>query len=297
MKWYEKTIEYKYVLEHLVHTGFMPLDGFDEKTADLVTAKGSKFILIEFKKDGSNTCKTAELSKFTQENYRNAYKKLLHLSSHHLIVYGEENNGGELILKYQNYFGYCGFLNDKSQANEFDFFIDEVKDKIGKLRNVKEINYDKYISVVVDGMRNLNVYEYIKNGKLVVDSVVNMLCHNVSSDNYKESFDIIKEGIEKILMVRSNYYYESLICDKSTIFKYGVGFDTLENYIKDFIKFKKSKSNTSSDSIIEELKENIVVVNDSKATIIGLNELVNSYMVNLKNTLHSPSPSPSRGLR
>ena len=106
MKWWEKTVEYYFVLNHLNTASIAPLDGKEEKAGDAIFAEGSKLILIEFKRDKSAL--DSERSKFT--NFEKAKLDLQNQDSHHLIIYGVIKNN-EFTLKAQTYFSSHDYTN------------------------------------------------------------------------------------------------------------------------------------------------------------------------------------------
>lgn len=106
MKWWEKTIEYLFVIESALLGKFnlSPLDGTHELAGDLIASENSTFILIEFKADYSSI--TSEKNKFEEGQYDEAKNQLSGHDDHHLIVYGAESteSPGQLILFAQTYF-------------------------------------------------------------------------------------------------------------------------------------------------------------------------------------------------
>lgn len=101
MKWWEKTVEYYFVLKYLdIKTFIAPLDGKHEQIGDAILSQNNKsWILIEFKKDKS--CLESEKAKF--KDYEEAKKELKPIDGHHYLVYGDYNN--KFDLKSQTYFG------------------------------------------------------------------------------------------------------------------------------------------------------------------------------------------------
>ena len=100
MKWWEKTVEYKFIKEHIDLDSFVaPLDGNEEKAGDAIFGKNENFILIEFKKD-KNSIKD-EQKKFS--DFTSAKNILSENDKHHILIYGEINNQ-DLILNAQTYF-------------------------------------------------------------------------------------------------------------------------------------------------------------------------------------------------
>ncbi|RXJ83429.1 hypothetical protein [Arcobacter cloacae] len=100
MKWWEKTVEYKFIKEYVDINSFIaPLDGNEEKAGDAIFGENENFILIEFKKDKDSI--KAEEKKFF--DFTLASKTLSKNDEHHILVYGEINNQN-LILNAKTYF-------------------------------------------------------------------------------------------------------------------------------------------------------------------------------------------------
>ncbi|WP_040391587.1 hypothetical protein [Cellvibrio sp. BR] len=126
MKWWEKTVEYLFVIQSAL-TGKLnlsPLDGTHELAGDLIASENSKFILIEFKCDYSSI--STEKDKFEDGTYETAKLKLERCDDHHFIVYGKESNElpGQLILFVQTYFSgnEVSLKNIYSSGKEIDSF-------------------------------------------------------------------------------------------------------------------------------------------------------------------------------
>jgi hypothetical protein len=125
MKWWEKTIEYKFIKEHIDLDSFIaPLDGKEEKAGDAIFGQNEDFILIEFKKD-ENSIKD-EQKKFI--NFNSAKNTLSSNDDHHILIYGEINNK-DLILNAKTYFSEKNlelgkeFFNGKT-LKEFKTYLD-----------------------------------------------------------------------------------------------------------------------------------------------------------------------------
>jgi hypothetical protein len=106
MKWWEKTVEYLFVIESALLGKFnlSPLDGTHELAGDLIASENSTFILIEFKVDHKSIA--SEKSKFEDGKYEEAKELLAGYDGHHLIIYGDESkeSPGQLILLAKTYF-------------------------------------------------------------------------------------------------------------------------------------------------------------------------------------------------
>ena len=103
MKWWEKTVEYKFVIDasKITNLFIAPLDGNEEIAGDAIININAKWLLIEFKKDIS--CLKMEENKF--KNYQFAKEQLEKHDSHHLLVFGSnEENPGELTNIIATYF-------------------------------------------------------------------------------------------------------------------------------------------------------------------------------------------------
>ena len=89
MKWWEKTVEYYFILKYLGDSiSIAPLDGHEERGGDAILSSKHRWILIEFKKDKKSL--GAEQYKFN--NYSSAKERLSDSDSHHFVVYGFINN-------------------------------------------------------------------------------------------------------------------------------------------------------------------------------------------------------------
>lgn len=100
MKWWEKTVEYFFVVNYLpAESGFIGLDGAEEVVGDAIFSTDNRWILIEFKKDES--CLNTEIKKFPG-NYDEAKSVLGRYDKFHVLVYGE--NRGLFNLKCKRYF-------------------------------------------------------------------------------------------------------------------------------------------------------------------------------------------------
>jgi len=100
MKWWEKTVEYKFIQEYIDLDSFIaPLDGNEEKAGDAIFGKDANFILIEFKKDKHSI--RDEQKKFS--NFNSIRNDLSGKDEHHILIYGEINNQ-DLTLNARTYF-------------------------------------------------------------------------------------------------------------------------------------------------------------------------------------------------
>lgn len=133
MKWWEKTVEYKFIKEYVDIDSFIaPLDGNEEKAGDAIFGENEKFILIEFKKD-KDSIKDEEKKFF---DFASASNTLSKKDEHHILVYGEIDNQN-LILKAKTYFSRNDIELSKKFSNgktskEFKKYLDDfLKSKKG----------------------------------------------------------------------------------------------------------------------------------------------------------------------
>ncbi|WP_456090436.1 hypothetical protein [Neisseria sp.] len=145
--WWEKTVEYQFVINNHREFQFVaPLDGNHEKqTSDTILGQDNKFILIEFKRDGNS--QTAEFNKFkkvtNEKNNAEILEEIKSIKNHqcHFLVYAqldEEKNRLELFHKeYLSYLGkngnsltYDEMINKGISLKEFHEYLE----KIGQLR-------------------------------------------------------------------------------------------------------------------------------------------------------------------
>lgn len=121
MKWWEKTIEYKFVIDMANKGKFVvaPLDGDEERAGDAIISAEYGWLLIEFKKDK----KAIDDEKAKFNCYWAAEEELKGKDQHHLIIYGESNGKlpDSLKLVVKTYFG--GVEIDFAQLKE------QLKDK------------------------------------------------------------------------------------------------------------------------------------------------------------------------
>ncbi|TPW23421.1 hypothetical protein FH712_10010 [Marinobacter nauticus] len=103
--WWEKTVEYKFVIEAERHKGLnfaAPLSGVQERAGDGVFSSDSKIILVEFKR-GLADLKT-EQDKFIC--FESAREEMRGKDTHHYLVYGSkaQEAGSDLCLNAKHYF-------------------------------------------------------------------------------------------------------------------------------------------------------------------------------------------------
>lgn len=122
IKWWEKTVEYKFVLMVAKNSlqFIAPLDGDEERAGDAIFSTANKWLLIEFKR--TSDCVRDEKKKFN--NYQVASNSLSTLDSHHHIIFGFDNEG-QLGLSTQTYFSgkRCKDLNELfGSGSDFENF-------------------------------------------------------------------------------------------------------------------------------------------------------------------------------
>ena len=122
LKWWEKTVEYKFVaLVAQENKLFLaPLADKHERAGDAIFSTKNKWLLIEFKKDKG--CVNSEKAKFV--DYEAASKTLSSRDNHHHIVYGQEHEK-HLKLICRTYFSsifYDRLIDLLATGIEFDSF-------------------------------------------------------------------------------------------------------------------------------------------------------------------------------
>lgn len=108
--WWEKTVEYKFILSAKKKFGIdilSPLDGDAETIGDTIAEKATKHFIIEFKRRPGDF--TAEYKKFAlnKSGYLLAKKEFLSnpSSKSHYIIAGQRGQSGKLLtLCFMNYF-------------------------------------------------------------------------------------------------------------------------------------------------------------------------------------------------
>lgn len=155
LKWWEKTIEYKFIIlcakEKVLK--FAPLDGEEEIAGDnFISNNNNKWIIIEFKKD-KNSINT-ETYKF--EDFKKAEQALINEDQHHFIVYGGINKkSNKLDLYCQTYFSKNKLTKIKDMLNSGKD-ISEFKNYVRKFILYKKSNKGATSS----GNGKLNVENY-----------------------------------------------------------------------------------------------------------------------------------------
>jgi hypothetical protein len=101
MDWWEKTVEYLFVLKYFNYDAIIaPMDGNHERIGDAIYSKDSRFVLIEFKRTEAEI--ENEVDKFI--DYETARNALHDRDAHHYFVYGRLEN--DLKLECKTYFSH-----------------------------------------------------------------------------------------------------------------------------------------------------------------------------------------------
>lgn len=96
--WWEKTVEYKFVLDAARDRGLdfaVPLAGIQESAGDGIFSADAKIILVEFKRSSHEL--VTESDKFI--SYETAANELSSQDGHHFLIYGECPAKGGLTLQ------------------------------------------------------------------------------------------------------------------------------------------------------------------------------------------------------
>ena len=131
MKWWEKTVEYLFVVKYF-DEGVMlaPLDGNEERLADTIFSKDNKWVVIEFKRN--EKCIDEEKDKFIY--YEKARDALSEKNAHHLLIYGKFED--KLVLECKTYFS--NELINVSDALNFGLEIGPFKEYIERFLKFKK---------------------------------------------------------------------------------------------------------------------------------------------------------------
>lgn len=140
MKWFEKTIEYKFIRD-FHNLLALPLDGEEEKLGDTIFSDNDKFFIVEFKKEYNPK---SEKDKYL--DWQLAYEKLRLNSSNqcHFAVYGTEKNN-TLVLTQNNYLNFLAGINQEQAGEIIPITLQEVF-----IRNSIEYSrFKEYASLVM----------------------------------------------------------------------------------------------------------------------------------------------------
>ncbi|MEN4892554.1 hypothetical protein [Erwinia billingiae] len=126
INWWEKTVEYNFVLAAKDEFGLnmlAPFDGNPESIGDAVVGSNSKFFIIEFKRTLSDF--KSEITKYVDgddslEEAKNTLTKLEACKYHYIIAGGYKDGDNNLTLNIRRYFKVDEILDIKPR----DFFKD-----------------------------------------------------------------------------------------------------------------------------------------------------------------------------
>lgn len=144
MKWWEKTVEYTFVLEAAqkgVFNLFMPLDGDVESIGDTVVCKDSKYFILEFKKtlsDLSGEFKKYEGGKVGFSKAANELKNMPAYQAHFLIG-GKIGTKKHLEIQVSHYFEHAitdGILSNTFQKGASLKEMQEYSEKLTTLKSL-----------------------------------------------------------------------------------------------------------------------------------------------------------------
>ncbi len=163
-KWWEKTVEYRFVLTAAEHGRMFaaPLDGEEEKAGDAIFSLAKKWLLIEFKRDAS--CLRTERAKF--DDYETACTAMMARDAHHFLVYGSPAERGS-----NQAFGltYDTFFSKQSRADFAEVMAS----------GTDPVSFARYINDLVAFKRSG------KGGKgSVIDALRHLMIAGVTSDNH-----------------------------------------------------------------------------------------------------------------
>ncbi len=166
--WWEKTVEYYFVKNHLDINNIAPLDGNTESSiGDAVINNNDNFIIIEFKRDKQSL--DSEKSKFEEGKYEQAKKEFEGQDNHHLLIYGLMKNGS-FELNCKTYFSRKCKDIDKIMENTIDrkYF----KKYIGDLRKFKKSTGSTSGGVVI-GINENGGISYVDLSDVIQNNPVN----------------------------------------------------------------------------------------------------------------------------
>lgn len=126
--WWEKTVEYTFILSlsEASRLFLAPLDGDHERAGDALISAGSKWLLIEFKRDADSVI--SELKKF--ENFNDAKIALGDQDGHHFLVYGLHTLNKRVSLGAITYFSHkspgsiAGLLSSGTDLDSFSSYVE-----------------------------------------------------------------------------------------------------------------------------------------------------------------------------
>lgn len=173
MIWWEKTVEYFFVRDHIdIDVLMAPLDGDHEKIGDTVIADSDKWVIIEFKRDITSI--VSEQKKFT--SFYAAQLALSSNDSHHLLIYGDSNEEADFFLSCKTYFS--GKVADVANVTQYGIdhaaftaylrrFVEFKKEKKGSSTGGLEYGYVAGISSSSNRITKcMTLNEYVREHRL-----------------------------------------------------------------------------------------------------------------------------------
>lgn len=184
--WWEKTVEYKFILDGTLHENpglefAAPLSGAQENGGDGIFAKNSKIILIEFKRSKNELA--SEPAKFGL-NYDKAKQALHKIDTHHFLVFGSCDNG-TLRLHAQTYFS--GKKSNAMAVFEHGVPPEDFKAYINKLLELKKPDGRSMGTVSYDSMAS--VFGLSSDGKTCMSITLSNYCEQVLSLNIEQGWE------------------------------------------------------------------------------------------------------------
>lgn len=184
MKWFEKTVEYRFVRD-FDSLMACPLDGKLELTGDTIFGKGEEFFLVEFKR---NSDARAECDKY--KSWKTAHDNLSAdpMSKCHFVVYGMQE-AEQFSLGYANY---CDFLRQDTSK-----FSNIINDRVFKENVVLVDAFKNYLEkVIIEKLRDKD-----SNSEGVALSVLEAL-DNVYIVNPKKAMLSIREAADELNLTK-----------------------------------------------------------------------------------------------
>ena len=176
MKWWEKTVEYMFVIEAERQFGLLfaaPMAGVEENAfGDGVFSIDASLILVEFKRSINEI--DSDKTKFT--DYEAAERQLVKRDSHHYLVYGsyDEAANGELSLQACTYFSRqdvadadgVSILSKGVDVGVFNTYLkDLISWKDGDGRSSGEVSPEAVsciVGITPKGASSISLSEYVR---------------------------------------------------------------------------------------------------------------------------------------
>lgn len=171
MIWWEKTVEYSFVIRSTIEKNLdfaAPLSGLQEIGGDGIFGIDAKLILVEFKRSENELI--TEIDKFVC--YEEAKREMSGRDGHHFLVYGSEGSNGSLDLLARHYFS---LKETGSVLSVLDHGLEdeEFKDYLGDLIALKKkdgrsdgsVGPESVASVVgvsPDSVASISLTEYVR---------------------------------------------------------------------------------------------------------------------------------------